>query len=181
MIAYHYTLQTNVDSILDNGLLTGNDIGKGEKINAILLNSNKYRVTVGNFAYLMVDLTGLNYRMINDSWIECYETITPNRILAIAKPPTTNVDAITLYNTNKDDWNYAFAYQPITPKVSYIDCSVYITTIGKYVEKIIINYIDGKQKVCSFDNDTFTDDNLISLLQQLQSDNNVTAYNVQYW
>lgn len=64
---------------------------------------------------------------------------------------------------------------------SYIDCSVYITTIGKYVEKIIINYIDGKQKVCSFDNDTFTDDNLISLLQQLQSDNNVTAYNVQYW
>lgn len=113
MIAYHYTLQTNVDSILDNGLLTGNDIGKGEKINAILLNSNKYRVTVGNFAYLMVDLTGLNYRMINDSWIECYETITPNRILAIAKPPTNNEEAIALYQISQETFNAAFEYQPI--------------------------------------------------------------------
>lgn len=64
---------------------------------------------------------------------------------------------------------------------NYIDCSVYITTIGKYVEKIIITCADGTQKVCSFTQDTFTDDNLIDLLQQLQSDNNVTAYNVQYW
>lgn len=64
---------------------------------------------------------------------------------------------------------------------SFIDCSVYVTTIGKYVEQIIIDYIDGKQKVCSFTKDTFTDDNLISLLQQLQSNDNVIKYNVVYW
>lgn len=178
MIAYHYTLQSNVDSILEKGLLTGKDIGKGEKIAAILLSSNEYNVTVGSFAYLMVDLTGLNYRKINDSWIECYETITPNRIIAIAKPPTNNTDAIALYNVSKENFDAAFEYQPIT---SYIDCSVYVTTIGKYVEQIIIDYIDGKQKVCSFTKDTFTDDNLISLLQQLQSNDNVIKYNVVYW
>jgi hypothetical protein len=93
--------------------LTGKNVGQGEKIDAILLDTNEYYVRIGNFAYLKINLDGLNYRYINDSWVECYETITPNRIVAIAQPPKTNDELLQLYNHNKEGFKTAFDYKPL--------------------------------------------------------------------
>jgi len=114
MRLYHRTARTNLQSILEKGLLPGSVIGKGERIGAVLFDSRPYLVQIGHTVYLEVEIRDddPDLRQLNARWWAYAGAIHPDQITAIADPPVTAEDLLELWKGQGDvALKTAFAYK----------------------------------------------------------------------
>lgn len=85
MFIYHYTYESRLNSILQNGLVPSS--GYGENLPFIMGTRKEYKPTNGPMVYLKIELEDDDSKLVsvNREWVEYYGVIPPQKIVAIAR------------------------------------------------------------------------------------------------